>query len=91
MPRHVTVPDDTFARLSAAAAARNLTVDEFVRPLLETVVPPTESLPLTGEAWRAELAGWKQDAANRSDRYPPRFQLDDSRDTIYREREDAQL
>ena len=48
-------------------------------------------MPMTGEAWRAELAAWKRDAQNRAGRYPPGFVLDDSREAIYREREDAQL
>lgn len=48
------------------------------------------STPLTGEAWRVELDAWKADAEGRADRYPPGFVLDDSRESIYREREDAQ-
>ena len=52
---------------------------------------PESSLPLTGEAWHAELDSWKRDAKSRAARYPAGFVLDDSRETIYREREDAQL
>jgi hypothetical protein len=34
---------------------------------------------------------WKRDAESRAGRYPKGFVLDDSRETLYREREDAQL
>jgi hypothetical protein len=52
---------------------------------------PEPPLPLTGDAWRAELDAWNRDAESRAGRYPQGFVLDDSRETIYREREDAQL
>ncbi len=95
MPQ-LTVPDDTFQRLAARAAALNISVDDFVKPALdqlaENAAPPSEPpLPLTGDAWFAELDAWKRDAEGRSGRYSPEFVLDDSRETIYREREDAQL
>jgi hypothetical protein len=93
---NVTVPEDTFRRLSERAAALNISVDELVRPALDRLAeagtPSPESLlPLTGDAWRAELEAWKRDAESRAERYPLGFVLDDSRETIYREREDAQL
>jgi hypothetical protein len=95
MPQ-ITVPDETFRRLAARAAALNVSVDSFVQPLLERLAElgssaPEPPAPLTGDAWRAELEAWKRDAESRSDRYPPGFVLDDSRETLYREREDAQL
>ena len=94
MPQ-VTVPEDTFRRLAAEAAACNISVDDLVKPALdrlaETGPAPEPSLPLTGDAWFAELEAWKQDAESRAVRYPPGFVLDDSRETLYREREDAQL
>jgi hypothetical protein len=95
MPQ-VTVPEDTFERLSLRAAALNISVDDLVKPALERLAEcgasaPEPPLPLTGDAWRAELEAWKRDAESRADRYPPGFVLDDSRETIYREREDAQL
>ncbi len=93
---HLTVPEDTFRPLAARAAALNITVDALVQPALdrlaETGTSPAEpSLPLNGDAWHAELNAWKRDAESRAVRYPPGFVLDDSRETIYREREDAQL
>ena len=92
---HLTVPEDTFRRLAARAAALNISVDDLVQPALdrlaETGTSTPEPLPLTGDAWHAELNAWKRDAQSRAGRYPPGFVLDDSRETIYREREDAQL
>ena len=92
----ITVPEDTFRRLTERAEANNISVDDLVTSALErlaeagTPVPEPPS-PLTGDAWQAEIEAWKQDAESRAGRYPPGFVLDDSRETIYREREDAQL
>ncbi len=93
---YLTVPEDTFRRLAARAAALNISVDDLVQPALDRLAEtgtstPEPPLPLTGDAWHAELDAWKRDAASRAGRYPPGFVLDDSRETIYREREDAQL
>lgn len=93
---HLTVPEDTFRRLAARAAALEISIDDLVRPVLDRLAeaggparePPP---PLTGDAWLAELEAWKRDAEDRSGRYPLGFVLDDSRETIHREREDAQL
>ena len=95
MPK-VTVPADTFRRLAARAAALNISVDDLVKPALDRLAEtgtcaPEPPLPLTGDAWQAELEAWKRDAESRAGRYPAGFVLDDSRETIYREREDAQL
>jgi hypothetical protein len=93
---HLTIPEDIFERLAERAAALYISVDDLVRPVLarlaETGTAPSElPPPLTGDAWRAEFEAWKRDAKSRAGRYPPGFILDDSRETIYRERLDAQL
>jgi hypothetical protein len=88
---HVTIPDDTFHRLVAKAAALNNSVDDLIKPALDRLAPSDTELPLTGDAWQAELNAWKRDAQSRIGRYSPTFVLDDSRETLYREREDAQL
>jgi hypothetical protein len=93
---HVTVPEDTFRRLAAKAAALNVSVDDLIRPALDRLAEadsptPEPPFPMTGDAWYAELEAWKRDVESRAGRYPPGFALDDSRETIYREREDAQL
>jgi hypothetical protein len=72
---HLTVPEDTFQRLAARAAALNISVDDLARPALDQLVatvafgsePP---LPLTGDAWHAELDAWKRDAESRAGRFP---------------------
>ncbi|MHB1557673.1 MAG: hypothetical protein ACYC61_09355 [Isosphaeraceae bacterium] len=93
---HLIVPEDTFQRLSAKAEALNISVEELIQPALDRLAGPAEPTPsptppLTGDAWDAELEAWKQDARDRTGRYPRGFVLDDSRETLYREREDAQL
>ena len=93
---HLTMAEDTFQRLAAKAAALNISVDELLKLALDRLVQtgtaaPETSLPLTGDAWRAELDAWKRDAESRAGRYPRGFVLDDGRETTYREREDAQL
>jgi hypothetical protein len=92
----VTVSEDTFRRLAERAAALHISVDELVRPVLDRLaetgtLPAEQPVPLTGDIWRDELEAWKRDAKSRAGRYPPGFALDDSRETIYREREDAQF
>jgi hypothetical protein len=92
----LNISEGTFRGLCARAEALGISVDDLVAPILdrlaETGIPaPEPPLPLTGDAWRAELEAWKRDAKAREERYPPGFVLDDSRETMYREREDAQL
>ncbi len=93
---NLTIPEDIFRRLAARANALNMTVDDLVTPVLDRLAdsgdPQAESQsPLTGAAWQAELEAWKRDAESRANRYGPGFSLDDSRESMYREREDAQL
>lgn len=95
MPQ-IQVSEDTFRRLSGRAATLNVSVEGLVQPLLDQlaetdVSAPEFPRPLTGSEWRAELEAWKRDAESRAGRCPPGFVLDDSRETIYREREVAQL
>jgi hypothetical protein len=92
----VMIPEETYRRLSERAAALNTSVDALVKPALDQlaespILALEPSLPLTDDAWRAEQVAWKQDALSRAGRYPQGFVLDDSRETIPREREDAQL
>jgi predicted transcriptional regulator len=93
---HLAIPEDTFQRLAAKAAALNISVDDLVKPALDQIAETSASapelpMPLAGDAWHAELEAWKRDAESRAGRYPRGFVLDDSRETLYREREDAQL
>jgi len=57
---HVAIPEDTFRRLAARAAALNVSVDDLVKAALDRLAatgtpPPEPPLRLTGDAWRAEL------------------------------------
>ena len=95
---HVTISEETYRRLASRAAALNISVDELVAPALDRLaetgtvdVTPEPPLPLTGDAWYAAFEAWRREAEKLADRYPPGFVLDDSRETMYREREDAQL
>lgn len=95
MPR-VTVPEVVYQRLAARAAALHVSIDDLVQPALDRLAEAADSAAeppptLTGDAWLAEIDAWKQDAERGSGRYPPGFILDDGRETLYREREDAQL
>ena len=96
MPQ-VTLAEDTFRRLFEATLPRSIfpsTTLSHRRWTTRRDRPPSASeppLPLTGEAWRAELEAWKRDAESRAGRTLPGFVLDDSRETIYRERDDARL
>jgi hypothetical protein len=89
----VTIAEDTFRRLAERAAALNVSIEELVRRALEGLVQngAPVALPLTGEAWIREFEAWTKQIESRAGRYPSGFQVDDSRETIYGEREDRQL
>ena len=80
---HVTVPEDTFQRLAAKAAALNISVADLIQPTLNQLADSDIDLPLSDDGWLAELDAWKLDAESRSDRYPSSFVVDDTRETIY--------
>ena len=42
---HVTVPEDTFERLSARAAALNISVDDLVKPALDRLAASDIAAP----------------------------------------------
>ncbi len=92
---NLMIPEETFQRLAERAAALNISVDALVESAVNYVAkygpyPPDPPPPLTGDAWQANWEAMKQEAESRADRYPPRFVVDDSRETIYGERLDAQ-
>jgi len=83
----ITVPDDTYSKLTTRAATIGITVEQLVLPVLEQIAPPT---PTPEERQRA-LDTWQRLVQGRANRYPPGFQVETDRETLYREREDAQL
>ena len=78
----LNIPDETYAELCAQAAVCHLSVEEYVLPLLAQAKLKAQ-LPLAGAAWDAAMAELEREARSRSDRYPPGFVVDDSRETIY--------
>ncbi len=88
----LSVSEDTFRRLAAKAAALHISIADLVQPALDRLAEnaPSISEPLAGDDWKAEFDEWKRDAERRAGRYPIGFALDDSREAIYRDREDAQ-
>jgi hypothetical protein len=87
---HLNLSDETFRRLHQQALKLNVSVEELIMPWLDKVAMEG-TIPLTGAAWQRQLQAWKDRALAREGRYPEGFQVDDSRESIYREREDAQL
>jgi hypothetical protein len=79
------------ARIRAKAAARGLPVEKFLEAVIEIDVNRGNERPFhetaTPEEWEAALDEFIQSSAFRNVSWP----VDDSRDSIYREREDAQL
>ena len=76
---NIAVSEETYSRLSQWAASRNQSVDEAVAPMLAGLVP---LIPTPDEQRRAfeELTKLIE---SRADRYPPGFQVNDSRESIY--------
>jgi len=89
--QQLSIPDSTYQRLLSRAAELNTTPDLLILEAIKAAVPAVQLLPLTGEAWERAMAEWRARAESREHRYPLGFVLDDSRETIYREREDAQI
>jgi hypothetical protein len=92
----IPVPKPIFDGLVRLAAAKQTTPESLAVSTLDQFVkqsaPPTEAtLPLSGEAWRAEWNAMILAAAGRADRYPPGHTLDDSRESIYGDRLERQL
>ena len=78
----LSIPDETYAELSGQAAARQLSVEQYVLPLLAQAKSEPQ-LPLTGTAWDAAMEELIELARMRSHLYPPGFRVDDSRETMY--------
>jgi hypothetical protein len=84
----LNLPEQTFQWLVEQAAARNVSVEEVVvsavaqLPAAETSTPEERLRAFERLTRRIE---------SRADRYPPGHTIDDSRESIYAERENAQL
>lgn len=86
----VTIPDAVYHRLNDRASALSLSVEQLLSRMLEQTIS-SNSQPLQGEEWKREFDQWMSDIESRKHRYPPGFVVDDSRDSIYGERINAQI
>ena len=77
----ISLPEDTYARLTCWAADRNQTLEEAVAPVLAELAPAVPSLGDRQKAFE-ELTRLIQ---SRAHRYPPGFRVDD------RHREEAAM
>jgi hypothetical protein len=90
MPQ-LTIPAETYEKLSRRAAELNVTVEQLVTPALERVagagvenghrpLPPGD---LPYGQWKARFDELLATVHSRAGRYPPGFQADVSRESIY--------
>ena len=87
----IQVDESTFHRLAARAATLNVTVEELVTPALQQVAAaePANGHPtappgdLSNDQWTARFDQFLATARSRADRYPPGFEADVSRESIY--------
>jgi hypothetical protein len=89
MPQ-LTIPADTYEKLARRAAAMNVTVEQLVTRALERVAggsenghPPIPSGDLPFDQWKARFDELLATVRGRAGRYPPGFQADVSRESIY--------
>ncbi|QEL13959.1 hypothetical protein [Limnoglobus roseus] len=87
----LTLPEPTFNRLAQLAAARKTTPEALVVAAIEQLPDTPPFLPLTGEAWWKAFHEFNALIEQTASRYPPGFQLDDSREAMYEERLRSQL
>lgn len=77
-------------RVAAEARSRGLSVEDYIRDVLEEHAANGENLPsglASTEEWEAALDEFIQGTSLQN----VAWTVDDSRESIYREREDAQL
>lgn len=87
----ITVPEDTYQRLTRRALALGTTVDALVAPALEraTGEPATSGTPpappgeLPYDEWKRAFDEWMSAVEARADQYPPGHVTDVSRESIY--------
>lgn len=90
----IHVPDATYEHLVAQAALRRVSVEHLAAELLDRSArePPPAGPPATptAEERQRALTAWQLLIDRRAGQYPPGFRVDDDRESIYKEREDAQ-
>ena len=78
------------ARLIVQAAAQNVSVEEYIQSLLESLALSTNELTYGTMSPEERAKAWDEWLDENESVTGPAF-LDDSRESIYREREDSQL
>ena len=89
----VALSEQTFRLLSEQASKRNTSIENVIASAL-TRYAESEPLPSAESTIEDRLRAferWTRRIESRADRYPPGHVLDDSRENIYIERENAQL
>ncbi len=80
----ITIPDDTFERLTRRATELGTTIEALVAPVLDRVMhEPTPPGDLPYDEWKKLFDDILAKAQSRADRYPPGFQADVSRESMY--------
>ena len=89
----IDIPEETYQRLTRRAAALRTTVESLALPALEVVACdpiPTLIFPVQAEPVDLPYDEWKKGldevvarAKEREHRYPPGFEADVSRESIY--------
>ncbi len=90
----LNIPEETFDRLTERAKKGKVSVEDLIRlSLADLAQKGSAHLPpeaLSYDEWKTRFDEWQQLVRSRAGRYPPGFRVDDSREGIYGEREDAQ-
>ena len=87
----ITVPEETYLKLSRRAEALNTTVDALAKPVLDQIAGETyiNGQPLNApgempyEEWKKGMDEWQAIVESRANRYPPGHVTDSSRESIY--------
>ena len=85
----VIISGEVFDRLAKRAAGLNVTVEQLIAPLLDLAAdggiqaPAKSPIPASFDDWKKSFDTWMADVQKRIPRYPPGFELDDSRESIY--------
>lgn len=88
----LNIPDDTYARLAARAAALNTTVEQLAAPVLDRLAlgdeganghPSAAPGEVPYDEWKKGFDELLARTRGRADRYPPGFQADVSREAMY--------
>jgi len=89
----IHIPEDAYQNLVERAAVQNVSVEEYVVSTVARLAsggPSPEREPTPAERFAA-FERWTQWIEERADRSPPGHVVDDSRESIYGERENDQL